>query len=104
MLVWQGVEKESEKEYKSKNHKDLGAKMPIVDNFFKKDRSEGAETDDLIHRQEKIAKALGVSLIELFASTDELKAINLYRMGMVIGFYDPDLQHKTRLVQSNLKI
>jgi len=41
-------------------------------------RIENGKTDPTVTTLEKIAKALGVSLSDLFASTDELKEINSY--------------------------
>jgi transcriptional regulator with XRE-family HTH domain len=41
-------------------------------------RIENSKTDPTVTTLEKIAKALGVSLSDLFASTDELKEINSY--------------------------
>ncbi|WP_221621832.1 helix-turn-helix domain-containing protein [Schleiferia thermophila] len=39
---------------------------------------ENGKTDPTVTTLEKIAKSLGVSLSDLFASTDELKEINSY--------------------------
>ncbi len=41
-------------------------------------RIESGKTDPTVTTLEKIAKALGVSLSDLFASTDKLKEINSY--------------------------
>lgn len=41
-------------------------------------RIESGKTDPSVSTLERIAKALGVSLADLFASTDELKEINSY--------------------------
>lgn len=41
-------------------------------------RIENGKTDPSVSTLERIAKALGVSLSDLFASTDELKEINSY--------------------------
>lgn len=41
-------------------------------------RIENGKTDPSVSTLERIAKALGVSLADLFASTDELKEINSY--------------------------
>lgn len=41
-------------------------------------RIENSKTDPTVTTLEKIAKALGISLSDLFASTDELKEINSY--------------------------
>lgn len=41
-------------------------------------RFENGKTDPSVFTLERIAKALGVSLADLFASTDELKEINSY--------------------------
>ncbi len=54
-------------------------------------RIENGKTDPTVTTLEKIAKALGVSLSELFASTDELKEINSY---------DKTLMEKVSLMES----
>lgn len=41
-------------------------------------RIENCKTDPTVTTLDKIAKALGISLSDLFASTDELKEINSY--------------------------
>ena len=54
-------------------------------------RIENGKTDPSVTTLEKIAKALGVSLAELFAATDELKEINSY---------DKTIMEKVSLMES----
>ncbi len=54
-------------------------------------RIENGKTDPTVTTLEKIAKALGVSLSDLFASTDELKEINSY---------DKSVMEKVSLMES----
>ena len=57
-------------------------------------RIENGKTDPSVTTLEKIAKALGVSLAELFAATDELKEINSY---------DKTIMEKVSLMESLTK-
>jgi transcriptional regulator with XRE-family HTH domain len=54
-------------------------------------RIENGKTDPSVGTLERIAKALGVSLAELFASTDELKEINSH---------DKTLMEKVSLIEA----
>lgn len=54
-------------------------------------RIENGKTDPSVGTLERIAKALGVSLAELFASTDELKEINSH---------DKSLMEKVSLIEA----